>query len=292
MWHKFDTNSPQVVKADNLTSQFGTEDSRQLRQRIYTDLAPFAVDLALRFSRTLERHSYQHATNELNHIHRLLCIDDLNLCADIEELRQAAKRYAEQCRVARQNSQCSNQAYEACAAIVTRYHLSPPKFKSEELEPAINRMCCDKWWFGKIKTLRLRNIESISRSIELVNRCRASYASDYTVKLKRQQKEQNRLYLSSTYITNENGESYSLQDLADRSTANPAIRRSELMVRIKGFEIVAGLSGHVGEFYTLTTPSRMHACLRHGVQNPNFDGTTTNQAGSGLFNTSVVINTI
>lgn len=50
------------------------------------------------------------------------------------------------------------------------------------------------------------------------------------------------------------------------------------MVRIKGFEMVADILGHAGEFYTLTTPSRMHACLNNGRNNPRFDGTTTLQA--------------
>lgn len=50
------------------------------------------------------------------------------------------------------------------------------------------------------------------------------------------------------------------------------------MTHIKGFEIVANLSGHVGEFYTLTTPSRMHACLHTGAINPRFDKTTPIQA--------------
>lgn len=50
------------------------------------------------------------------------------------------------------------------------------------------------------------------------------------------------------------------------------------MTRIKGFEIVANLSGPIGEFYTLTTPSRMHASLHSGLANPNFDNTTPIQA--------------
>ena len=43
-------------------------------------------------------------------------------------------------------------------------------------------------------------------------------------------------------------------------------------------EMVADHLGHVGEFYTLTTPSRMHACLHNGASNPRHDGTTTLQA--------------
>ena len=42
--------------------------------------------------------------------------------------------------------------------------------------------------------------------------------------------------------------------------------------------MVADHLGHVGEFYTLTTPSRMHACLHHGAINPRYDETTVLQA--------------
>lgn len=139
-------------------------------------------------------------------------------------------------------------------------------------------MCDFRWWSRKIQTLRLRSIEAVARDIELVSRCRSTYASDYTVKLKRKQKENNRLYLASTFISNENGERFSLQDLADRTVSNPAIRRTEQMVRSKGFEMVAGLLGHVGDFDTLTAPSRMHACLHNGKPNPRYDGTTPLQA--------------
>ncbi|MDC8444633.1 MAG: replication endonuclease [Nitrosomonas sp.] len=126
--------------------------------------------------------------------------------------------------------------------------------------------------------MRLRTIESISRNIELVTRYRSTYVSDYAVNIKRKQKEKNREYLESTFICNEVGEQFSVQELSDCSVSNPAIRRAELMVRIKGFEMVADHLGHVGEFYTLTTPSRMHACLHTGATNPRYDGTTPLQA--------------
>ncbi|GJL72552.1 MAG: hypothetical protein NMNS01_17510 [Nitrosomonas sp.] len=278
MWHKFDTNLPQVIQADELTAKFGTQDCRQLRRHIFSDLSPIAGDLAAHYVKTAERANYEQANHNLQDIHEQLRIEDLNLCADHEELRAAAKRYAQKCYIARQRAKTNAAAYQAALRIVDHYQVKRPTLKGNNWEPALNRMCCRHWWHRRIQILRLRKIETIARNIDLVNRYKGTYASDYTIHVKRKQKATNRLYLSSTYICNENGESFSLQNLADRSVSNPAIRRAELMVRVKGFEIVADHLGHVGEFFTITTPSRMHACLHNGKANPRHDGTTVLQA--------------
>ena len=269
---------PQVIYADNRTAAYGTENCRRMRQHIFTELSPIAGDLANRYIKTAERFSYEHANCELRDIYQQLRIEDLNLCADNDELFEAAKRFAEKCLAARVRAKSPDDAYQACMRIVDHYQVKRPSIKDDNLEPALNRMCCSRWWNRSIQILRLRKIETISRNIELVSRLRGTYASDYIIHAKRKQREKTRLHLSSTFVSNENGEIFSLQDLADRSVSNPAVRRAELMVRIRGFEMVADYLGHIGEFYTLTTPSRMHACLHHGIANPKHDGTTILQA--------------
>lgn len=278
MWHKNDTKLPQVIFADERTKPYGTENCRRMRQHIFTELSPIAGDLANRYVKTTERSSFEQANHELQDIYNQLRIEDLNLCADNDELFEVAKRLADKCQTARSRATSLNDAYQACLRIVDHYQVKRPAVKGDNLEPILNRMCCHRWWNRRIQILRLRKIETISRNIELVSRLRGTYASDYTIHVKRKQKERNRLYLATNFVSNQHGEIFSLQNLAERSVSNPAVRRAELMVRVRGFEMVADHLGHVGEFYTLTTPSRMHACLHHGAINPNHDGTTTLQA--------------
>lgn len=62
----------------------------------------------------------------------------------------------------------------------------------------------------------------------------------------------------------ETGERLSLADMVDGSNANPAKRRCELMVRMRGFKDLATEMGMAGEFYTITAPSKYHAVHSKG----------------------------
>ncbi|MBK5014458.1 replication endonuclease [Pantoea sp. S62] len=64
----------------------------------------------------------------------------------------------------------------------------------------------------------------------------------------------------------------SLIEKYDGSVANPAIRRCELMTRIRGFENICNEMGFIGEFYTLTAPARYHATIKTGHRNRKWNG--------------------
>jgi len=85
--------------------------------------------------------------------------------------------------------------------------------------------------------------------------------------------------LTPVFSVNELDQSYTLKELQDLSVSNPSLRRAELMTRIAGFEEYAIKHGHVGEFITITCPSRMHARLYNsGDQNPKYCGVTPDQS--------------
>jgi hypothetical protein len=87
-------------------------------------------------------------------------------------------------------------------------------------------------------------------------------------------------------VCEETGERLAMSKILEGSMANPAIRRAELMVRMRGFEHTAKALGHVGMFYTLTCPSKYHAqTLGKGgnaIPNPTYQGTTPRQAQAYL----------
>src|SRR3569623_214698 len=133
-------------------------------------------------------------------------------------------------------------------------------------------------WCAECVTHALR-VERAAFGLGRVHARRGLYASDEAVHWRREQRSRNRAMLESCIAVNELGQSYTLAAMSDLTESNPVIRRGELMVRMSGFEQVARRLAHVGEFYTLTCPSRMHA--RHsgdGSENEAFDGTTPREA--------------
>ena len=234
---------------------------------------------------------YIEANRNLLRVDQRLTINDLNLSWSLDRVKRFANDKAATCSKIANSHYCDDHAYERCKALVEHYKLSAPQPKDHngDTYPCIKRMCNPDWWRQKITKLQRKLIESIARDFGLVNQQKSPYSSKATQHQRAAQKSRNLQYLESTFIENDDGQRFCLKELHDRSVSNPAIRRAELMTRIKGFEMVAEQLKHVGEFYTITAPSRMHARLKKGIPNPKYDGTTPDQAHNYLRDTFVRI---
>ena len=106
------------------------------------------------------------------------------------------------------------------------------------------------------------------------------YVSDLNLQRGKEQDRRNAQTLLDLVAENELGEQIGVAEMVEKSTANPHIRLCELMVRLKGMEAVADRMGYVGEFLTITLPSRFHARQwESGAPNPKWDSSTTPRDG-------------
>ena len=149
--------------------------------------------------------------------------------------------------------------------------------------PAVARMADPVWWRRKLRAVHAKVVEGAAIELGYVNRARDCYVSKESVWRRAQQNERNDNTLENTTATNEDGQEYTLAELAAKGPANKAIRRAELMTRIGGFERIALDMKHVGVFLTVTCPSRMHkwATVKGTGQvyaNSRYDGTLPNEA--------------
>ncbi|WP_016955542.1 replication endonuclease [Catenovulum agarivorans] len=146
--------------------------------------------------------------------------------------------------------------------------------KENDYQAQLKAFTCEKWWFRNFKRLQKQALEQLARNLELVHKHRSAYSSNLTLENRLKEKALSRLFLESTFVTNEIGQEFSLAELSDKNISNPAIRRAELMVRVKGFEQLAEYNNHVGLFVTITAPSRFHQITANGKPNAKYNGST------------------
>ena len=242
----------------------------------------------------------------------------LSLSASDDELVSYAKNAARDCFYQRMRFTTAKSAYEFLIPYVgNRYRINPPlaykiaalkkpvtvtdrngngngnvkdtETVTEKLIPQrnvtvsidgiLNRLCDDLWWRSMLRNVTIRTVEKYSIELGLVHRNAGIYISDESMQRRQQQKRRNRRALEKCLLVNELGQEYTLQELAENSLANPANRRAELMVRIRGTEEISKTLKHAAVLYTITCPSRMHARLsKSGDPNPKFDRTTPQAA--------------
>ncbi|WP_225741527.1 replication endonuclease [Rouxiella badensis] len=148
------------------------------------------------------------------------------------------------------------------------------KLSLEDMTPVIARLYSPDWWKKRLRRYAAIWREHLYIAFGQVSKKTSAYASRKAILEWREQKRRTREFLKSMELEDDEGNRISLIDKYDASVSNPAIRRCELMTRIRGFENICEELGYAGEFYTITAPSRYHATNVHGHRNPKWDGTS------------------
>ncbi|MBB1200556.1 replication endonuclease [Enterobacteriaceae bacterium 89] len=219
--------------------------------------------------------------NMLARYHRLPEMNrtDVNLLADdIARFIRAelADIDIEQCN----DLQTLRRWYRHAGVICQQFNVTPPHWSRFHdkgvdktlLAPAVIRMFNETWWRGRLHRVARQWREHLYIALGCVSKRAQAFASKNCLREWRDQKRRTREFLKGMELEDEEGNRISLIDKYDASNANPAIRRCELMTRIRGFETICQQLGYKGEFCTLTAPAKYHATRQSGAFNPRWSG--------------------
>ncbi|OKP01209.1 replication protein A [Xenorhabdus eapokensis] len=155
-----------------------------------------------------------------------------------------------------------------------RFNRGRKMLSVDQLCSGMLRMMSARWWYFRLKHLRDIQSEHMAIAVGQVQQVASPYVSRQALREWLEQKRRNREFFKHFELENEKGERISLAETVIHSNANPAIRRCELMVRMRGFEDIADKMGCVGEFYTITAPAKYHAVQHKGGFVKSWNGAT------------------
>jgi len=183
--------------------------------------------------------------------------------------------------------------YGRAAWLITHLNMTAPgwqKYCAEELTAeealcAAARIESPSWWLRRLRKMHDQWREHLMIAAGYVHKKAAPYCSDPALNEWVAQKRANREFLNAMELEDQDtGERSSLAEKVDGSIANPAIRRAELMVRMRGFEDLAKAQGLTGDFYTLTAPSKYHAMQVSGKRNNKYQAANPRETQRYLCN--------
>lgn len=160
--------------------------------------------------------------------------------------------------------------------------INPPSMKLKS-SVQLAKLTDPIWWRRQLRRLGGRRLEQVQREAHRVHKRAGIYCSNVTLDRRRSQKNRTRALLEALEAINQEGQVYTLAELAELGLSNPDHRRAELMLRISDTEAESRRLGHVGMFYTITAPSRFHPVIsENSVRNSKYDGSTPREAQAYL----------
>jgi hypothetical protein len=273
-----------IDKAIASLKDIGTHQCIEWRERILIRNAGISHHLAKEYLRINKSQGYVAANKWLNTVSKTLKLGrtGLSLTGCNEELTDYCLAKAK--KTLRQIFQTVHAAGKTSSVEIIRDVVNhtgvdfplKTEYTQEQLLAAFARVCDEHWWKAQLRPLQSRELENFLRSLGGVNKHKEIYISDFSLKRRLLQKQRNKKLLDLLVAENQEGQSYTLSELAELSPSNPVIRRAELMTRLRGFENLANNSpdDYQGMFYTLTCPSKFHAAHVHGTLNAKYNGSS------------------
>jgi len=154
------------------------------------------------------------------------------------------------------------------------------RVEKEEAGYRLTRLVDDKWWYRKIDVAYGRFCEHCQILNGRVRKGVSNYLSEIGIREFRSRRKASDAALKRLVARNEEtGEEINLFEVVNRSVANRAIRRAELMTRLRGCESIAQENGLIGALFTITAPSKYHSYTvknnqKSSVENEKYEGAT------------------
>lgn len=168
-------------------------------------------------------------------------------------------------------AECERQGVELPKVTVSDESPDPEAHKAAGI---VARVRCELWWRRRLRAAHIRALEHSNVRLHYVHYRSDPYASNDAVRRRTAQNRRNAATLAAVTLENELGHRFTLEELAAKSVSNKALRRGELMTRLKGAEELADAAGFAGVMFTITCPSRFHAVRQVGNKfqpNPKYD---------------------
>ena len=190
-----------------------------------------------------------------------------------------------------ENNSLEQKLYRTVLKELSGINITPPYFTDFKNHKLTNDNCIKalakitnyEWWQRKLKNRRDFEHEHLAIAVGQVQKKASPYASRSCQMEWQEQKRRNQKYLEKMAIENpETGEQIPLDLQVYKSIANPAIRRVELMTRMRGFEDLADQLGYQGAFITLTAPAKYHSAHAKGGFVENWQGNTPRETQAYL----------
>ena len=184
--------------------------------------------------------------------------------------RKQAQALAKECATAARESQEDTGALHA---MCDRWRIEyPASDYGRHCEVA--RLTDAGWWARKIRPADWRQYETQQLRLGNVTQ----YVSDEIAKARQWHRAAIRQQLENLFLIRDDHQAIiTMAQASDAGTANPAIRRAEMIVRAKGLARWRAAQGFTWTFVTITAPSKYHRMRTVNgkqVQNGKWDGAT------------------